>query len=334
MKRFAAIISSLTVCVAFGAQDWIRTGTGLGVEKIRLAVPDFKPAATDPDCKKLATTFSTTLWNDLQAAGIFDMVSAELLPVVRSGHAAGGQTRRLGRSASQCQHARLRQRRRAGRIAGCAGLAVRRQECAVAAGAGQAVPRDGHRRQCPPHRPPLRRRNHLPSRRRHPGHRGIQDLLRQQSRRHQRNLADGLRRRQPEAAHASRHHRVVAARFAGRFAHRLRRDVQRRVADPDVLAGAEPAGELSRALGAPTSRRHGRPMERRSRSPPPAPAIPRSMSSMSPAAKFARASPTPRAPTSRPPGIPRRTPRSPGSADAPVCRRSTPWHRTGRTSCA
>jgi hypothetical protein len=24
------------------AQDWIKTGTGLGVEKIRLAVPDFK----------------------------------------------------------------------------------------------------------------------------------------------------------------------------------------------------------------------------------------------------------------------------------------------------
>jgi TolB protein len=85
MKRFAAIILSVVlVSTAFSAppppQDWIRTGTGLGVEKIRLAVPDFK-AANDPDSKKLATTFSATLWNDLQAAGIFDMVSPSFYPL-------------------------------------------------------------------------------------------------------------------------------------------------------------------------------------------------------------------------------------------------------------
>ena len=84
MKRFATIILSLflvSATVGASAQDWIRTGTGLGVEKIRLAVPDFKPAATDADSKKLATTFSTTLWNDLQAAGIFDMVSPSFYPL-------------------------------------------------------------------------------------------------------------------------------------------------------------------------------------------------------------------------------------------------------------
>jgi len=88
MKRLAAIILSLFLAsVAFAAppQDWIRTGTGLGVEKIRLAVPDFKPAANDPESKKLATTFSTTLWNDLQAAGIFDMVSASFYPLSAPG---------------------------------------------------------------------------------------------------------------------------------------------------------------------------------------------------------------------------------------------------------
>src|SRR5271166_3151329 len=88
MKRLAALIVSLVlVTAAVGAppQDWIRTGTGLGVEKIRIAVPDFKPAANDPDSKKLATTFSTTLWNDLQAAGIFDMVSASFYPLSAPG---------------------------------------------------------------------------------------------------------------------------------------------------------------------------------------------------------------------------------------------------------
>ena len=29
-------------------QDWIRTGTGLGVEKVRLAVPDFNASTQDP----------------------------------------------------------------------------------------------------------------------------------------------------------------------------------------------------------------------------------------------------------------------------------------------
>lgn len=63
------------------AQDWIRTGTGLGVEKIRIAVPDFKLAASDSQTQALASTFNTTLWNDLQFAGIFDMVSKSFYPL-------------------------------------------------------------------------------------------------------------------------------------------------------------------------------------------------------------------------------------------------------------
>ena len=89
MKRSAVVIlSAILVSAAFSApapQDWIRTGTGLGVEKIRLAVPDFKPAASDAESKKLATTFSVTLWNDLQAAGIFDVVSQSFYPVSAPG---------------------------------------------------------------------------------------------------------------------------------------------------------------------------------------------------------------------------------------------------------
>ena len=88
MKRFATIILLAILVCAFSAtlssQDWIRTGTGLGVEKIRLAVPDFKPAS-DPDSKRLTTAFSVTLWNDLQAAGIFDMVSPSFYPVANPG---------------------------------------------------------------------------------------------------------------------------------------------------------------------------------------------------------------------------------------------------------
>ena len=90
MKRFVTIILSVVLlCALFStllaAQDWIRTGTGLGVEKIRLAVPDFKPAANDPESKRLTTAFSVTLWNDLQAAGIFDMVSPSFYPLANPG---------------------------------------------------------------------------------------------------------------------------------------------------------------------------------------------------------------------------------------------------------
>ena len=44
----------------------------------------------------MATTFNATLWNDLQAAGIFDMVSPSFYPLSSSGRAAGRQSRRWG----------------------------------------------------------------------------------------------------------------------------------------------------------------------------------------------------------------------------------------------
>jgi TolB protein len=84
MKRYSAVL--LVLFLAFfitnlSAQDWIRTGTGLGVEKIRLAAPDFKLVTTDSGTQNLAMTFNTTLSNDLQAAGIFDMVSRSFYPL-------------------------------------------------------------------------------------------------------------------------------------------------------------------------------------------------------------------------------------------------------------
>ena len=62
-------------------QDWIKTGTGLGVEKIRIAVPEFKGTSQDPRNTELLKTFNDTLWNDLDSAGIFDMVSKSFYPL-------------------------------------------------------------------------------------------------------------------------------------------------------------------------------------------------------------------------------------------------------------
>ncbi len=81
-KHFAAILLFVFFAIAsLSAQDWIRTGTGLGVEKIRLAVPDFKLVTTDTGTQNLAMTFNTVLSNDLRSAGIFDMVSRSFFPL-------------------------------------------------------------------------------------------------------------------------------------------------------------------------------------------------------------------------------------------------------------
>ncbi len=68
-----------------GQTDWIRTGTGLGVEKVRLAVPDFKQANADPASGALVKVFNDTLWNDLNQAGIFDVVSKSFYPLETPG---------------------------------------------------------------------------------------------------------------------------------------------------------------------------------------------------------------------------------------------------------
>ncbi len=63
------------------AQDWIKTGTGLGVEKVRLAASDFKASTADARNPDLLKAFNDTLWNDLDEAGIFDMVSKSFYPL-------------------------------------------------------------------------------------------------------------------------------------------------------------------------------------------------------------------------------------------------------------
>ena len=63
------------------AQDWVKTGTALGVEKVRLAVPDFKPSTDDPANAALLKTFDDTLWNDLDVSGVVELVSKSFYPL-------------------------------------------------------------------------------------------------------------------------------------------------------------------------------------------------------------------------------------------------------------
>jgi len=79
---FVAIASSFSLV---RAQDWVRTGTNLGVSKIRIAAADFKAATADAQTGGLKSAFDQTLYNDLRYAGIFDVVSKSMIPNVTPG---------------------------------------------------------------------------------------------------------------------------------------------------------------------------------------------------------------------------------------------------------
>jgi TolB protein len=83
----ALTLTALVTVPAF-AQDWIRTGTGLGVDKVRIAVPDFKPGTSDPKNADLLKVFNDTLFRDLDNAGIFDLVSKSFYPLDAPGNPA------------------------------------------------------------------------------------------------------------------------------------------------------------------------------------------------------------------------------------------------------
>jgi TolB protein len=72
--------ATLTLLCALptAAQDWFKTGTGLGVSKARLAVPDM--ALRSATSQPLEKTFHDVLWSDLEYSGIVDMVSPSFYP--------------------------------------------------------------------------------------------------------------------------------------------------------------------------------------------------------------------------------------------------------------
>jgi TolB protein len=82
LKRFKyiSVIILAMSCVphATRAQDWIKTGTGLGLEKPRLAVADFAPRV-DP-AKNHSALFTQVVRDDLQFSGIIDLVSPSFYP--------------------------------------------------------------------------------------------------------------------------------------------------------------------------------------------------------------------------------------------------------------
>ena len=75
-----ALILPLGTPALHAQDDWVRTGTNMGAQRIRIAAADFYPNGTDAQTSQLQSTFDTTLYADLQNAGIFDMVSKSMAP--------------------------------------------------------------------------------------------------------------------------------------------------------------------------------------------------------------------------------------------------------------
>jgi len=88
MKRFREMLTNKTIwlgmaallfCLPAAAQnDLIRTGTGIGAERTRLAVSSF---FASPENAPLTRVFDDTLWNDLDYAGIFELASRSMYPL-------------------------------------------------------------------------------------------------------------------------------------------------------------------------------------------------------------------------------------------------------------
>jgi TolB protein len=78
------ILLSTTFCLfaspLLHAQDWFHLETSSGAERIRIAVADFKPQSTDPNAAVYKQAFDSTLFADLNVAGIFDIVSKSQIP--------------------------------------------------------------------------------------------------------------------------------------------------------------------------------------------------------------------------------------------------------------
>src|SRR5713226_5760688 len=77
----ALLVGLLAFCSGerAAAQDWFRTGTGLGVSKARVAVADWSPKS--PTSQPLSAPFSNVVRADLDYSGILELVSNSFYPL-------------------------------------------------------------------------------------------------------------------------------------------------------------------------------------------------------------------------------------------------------------
>lgn len=84
-QSFLVVLLAGSVAIGLPAgargQQWFQTGINRGAPAIRIAVTAFPAQSPDANLGNLTTEFNSVLWNDLDNAGIFDMVNKSYLPV-------------------------------------------------------------------------------------------------------------------------------------------------------------------------------------------------------------------------------------------------------------
>src|SRR5262245_33960166 len=83
-RKFTLLFLFIAVALAVAAPKraaQIRTGTNQGVIGVKIAVPEFQSASSDPKTTALLATFNKVLWDDLDYAGGLTLVSRSLYPL-------------------------------------------------------------------------------------------------------------------------------------------------------------------------------------------------------------------------------------------------------------
>jgi TolB protein len=75
---FVLVFFTAAITKAQQEQGWFRTGTGIGAEKPRIAVPDFVPRSDE--AKAHSALFTSVVRDDLSFSGILDLVSPSFYP--------------------------------------------------------------------------------------------------------------------------------------------------------------------------------------------------------------------------------------------------------------
>jgi TolB protein len=78
-------LAALVSAPRAAAQGKVQIEINRGQERPRLAAAEFKTANADPQSGPLNQVFNQTLWNDLDNAGIFDMVAKSFYPALQPG---------------------------------------------------------------------------------------------------------------------------------------------------------------------------------------------------------------------------------------------------------
>ncbi len=76
----ASLFFLLLASASLNGQDWFKTETSSGAERIRVAAADFQAQPATAEATPLKQVFDATLFSDLNAAGIFDVVSKSMQP--------------------------------------------------------------------------------------------------------------------------------------------------------------------------------------------------------------------------------------------------------------